>query len=195
MAIALVAPGAANARHAPRVKPAQHKRGAHDETDIVIVGSRANHDPTWLDASAYHIGKRSIESRPGGSNSSLKSMLLQAPGVTQDSDNDGEIQIRNEHLGIQYRLNGLIIPESFADFGPLVDPRVAESVSLVSGALPAEFGIRTAGVVALKTSTDSFDFAGEASVYGGSNHLIQPSVTFRDAIGGLVRLDFDDAFA
>src|SRR5690348_17541638 len=38
-------------------------------------------------------------------------ILLQAPGVTQDSTSQGGIHVRNEHANLQYRINGVILPE------------------------------------------------------------------------------------
>ncbi|MEY2927030.1 MAG: hypothetical protein RL367_1507, partial [Pseudomonadota bacterium] len=111
--------------------------------------------------------------------------LLQAPGVAQDSDGDGDIHIRNEHGNIQYRLNGIVVPDSFAGFGAIVDPRVANTVQVITGALPAQYGYRTAGVVALTTRTDAFDFDGDIGVYGGGNNTIQPSATIRNSAGPL----------
>jgi len=111
--------------------------------------------------------------------------LLQVPGVSQDTDGDGEIHVRNEHGNVQYRLNGVTIPEGFAGFGPLVDSRVAESIEVITGALPAQYGFHTAGVVQLKTRTGSFDADGDIGLYGGGNGTIQPSATYRNSFGRL----------
>jgi outer membrane receptor protein involved in Fe transport len=136
-------------------------------------------------ASQYSFDREALDNQPGGADRSLKGVLLQAPGVAQDSDGDGDIHIRNEHGNIQYRLNGIVVPQSFAGFGAPVDPRVASSVQVITGALPAEYGYRTAGVVALTTRTDAFDFDGDVGVYGGGNKTFQPSATIRNSVGPL----------
>ncbi len=138
-----------------------------------------------IGASEYRFDREALDNQPGGADRSLKGVLLQAPGVTQDSDGDGDVHIRNEHGNIQYRLNGIVVPESFAGFGALVDPRVANAIEVITGALPSQYGYRTAGVVALTTRTDAFDFDGDIGIYGGGNGTVQPSATIRNSVGPL----------
>jgi outer membrane receptor protein involved in Fe transport len=165
------------------------KDGADDATAIVVTARRLDRardsiDPS-LGANKFAFSREQLDNQPGGADRNLKGVLLQAPGVAQDSDGDGDIHIRNEHGNVQYRLNGVTVPQGFAGFGALVDPRVAASIEVITGALPAQYGFRTAGVVNLKTRTDSFDFDGDVGIYGGSHGTVQPSVTLRDGIGSL----------
>jgi outer membrane receptor protein involved in Fe transport len=169
---------------------AQNNAG-EDETpsDIVVTArkldaARDSIQPS-IGAQQYSFDRAALDIQPGGADRSLKGVLLQAPGVTQDSDGDGEIHIRNEHGNVQYRLNGIIVPQGFAGFGAAVDPRIANSLEIITGALPAQFGYRTAGIVSLKTRTDSFDFDGDVGIYGGSNNTLQPSATIRNSAGPL----------
>ncbi|HYM35845.1 MAG TPA: hypothetical protein VET48_10645, partial [Steroidobacteraceae bacterium] len=81
---------------------------------------------TQLGASTYKITADEIEAQPGGDNNLLNQVILQAPGVAQDSF--GQLHIRGEHNGLQYRLNGIIIPEGISVFGQTLDPRLAGSV-------------------------------------------------------------------
>ncbi len=158
-------------------------------SDIVVTARKldAARDSiqTSIGASQYSFDRAALDNQPGGADRNLKGVLLQAPGVTQDSDGDGEIHIRNEHGNVQYRLNGIIVPQGFAGFGAAVDPRIASSLEVITGALPAQFGYRTAGIVSLKTRTDSFDLDGDIGIYGGGNGTIQPSATIRNSSGKL----------
>ncbi len=160
-----------------------------NSSDIVVTARKLDAARDSISASVgaseYRFTREALDIQPGGADRSLKGVLLQAPGVTQDSDGDGDVHIRNEHGNVQYRLNGIVVPESFAGFGAIVDPRVANSVEVITGALPAQYGYRTAGVVALTTRTDAFDFDGDVGIYGGSNKTIQPSATIRNAVGPL----------
>lgn len=139
-------------------------------------------DPA-LGANDFKFDRSDLDIQPGGADRNLKGVLLQAPGVSQDSDGDGDIHIRNEHGNIQYRLNGITVPQGFGGFGALVDPRIASSVEVITGALPAQYGFRTAGVVNMKTRSDGFDFDGDVGIYGGGNNTILPSITLRDTTG------------
>ncbi len=172
--------------------PAFAQNNAGDDeapSDIVVTArkldaARDSISPS-IGAQQYSFDRAALDIQPGGADRSLKGVLLQAPGVTQDSDGDGEIHIRNEHGNVQYRLNGIIVPQGFAGFGAAVDPRIANSLEIITGALPAQFGYRTAGIVSLTTRTDSFDFDGDIGIYGGSNNTLQPSATIRNSSGPL----------
>ncbi len=168
---------------------AQYQEGEEKGGEIVVTARKmdAARDSisTSIGASQYRFDREALDLQPGGADRSLKGVLLQAPGVTQDSDGDGDVHIRNEHGNVQYRLNGIIVPESLAGFGSIVDPRVASSVEVITGALPAQYGNRTAGIVALNTRTDAFDFDGDVGIYGGSNKTFQPSATIRNSAGPL----------
>ena len=189
-ALSLALPGLAVAQTPP--PPPAADAGAEDaQTDNAIVvtarrldAARDAIDPS-IGASTFAFDRTQLDNQPGGADLNLKGVLLQAPGVAQDSDSDGDIHIRNEHGNIQYRLNGVTVPQGFSGFGALVDPRIASSIEVITGALPAQYGFRTAGIVNLKTRTDSFDFDGDVGAYGGSNNSIQPSVTLRDGVGSL----------
>lgn len=161
----------------------------HDSSDIVVTAKRldAARDSIQpaLGANVTSLDRKALDSQPGGADRELTSVLLQVPGVAYDSDGDAEIHIRNEHGEVQYRLNGVTIPEGFAGFGPLVDTRVAESLEVITGALPAQYGFHTAGIVQLKTRSGSFDADGDVGIYGGGNGTIQPSMTYRNSVGRL----------
>jgi hypothetical protein len=61
--------------------------------------------------------------------------------------------LRGEHANLQYRLNGAELPEGLSVFGQALISRFANSISLITGALPAQYGFQTAGVVDIQTKT------------------------------------------
>ena len=128
---------------------------------------------TQTGASTYTINAQAIQAAPGGDNVQLNQVILQAPDVAQDSF--GQMHIRGEHNGLQYRLNGIILPEGIAVFGQTLDPRLISSMKLITGALPAEYGLDTAGIIDLTTKSGALDRQGAVSLYGGSHGEIQPS--------------------
>lgn len=129
---------------------------------------------TQTGASTYTIDAQAIQAAPGGDNVQLNQVILQAPDVAQDSF--GQLHIRGEHNGLQYRLNGIILPEGIAVFGQTLDPRLIQSMKLITGALPAEYGLDTAGIIDLTTKSGALDRHGAISVYGGSHGELQPSI-------------------
>ena len=155
---------------------------AEDDTTLVAavqVNARLNaardQIQPGLGASVYTVDSQAIQSAPGGENVALNTVILQAPGVAQDSF--GQLHVRGEHNGLQFRLNGVILPEGLSVFGQALSPRLAGKVALITGALPAQYGLRTAGIVDISTKS-KFDNAGAISLYGGSHGEVSPSLEY-----------------
>src|SRR5277367_1958341 len=140
-----------------------------------------SHIQTQTGASTYTIDAAAVAATPGGDNTLLNQVIMQAPEVAQDSF--GQLHIRGEHNGLQYRINGIILPEGISVFGQTLDPRLAESVRLITGALPAEYGNRTAGIIDIQTKTGLFDNGGAVSLYGGSHNTLTPSIAYGGSSG------------
>jgi hypothetical protein len=121
-----------------------------------------------LGATTFVITSSQIEFLPLGDNASFNQVILQAPGVAQDSAVNGDLHVRGEHANLQYRINDVLLPEGITGFGLELDPRFVDSMQLITGSLPAQYGFRTAGVVDIHTKGGAFADAGEAEVFGGS---------------------------
>src|ERR1700728_1243751 len=131
---------------------------------------------TQTGASTYTIDDAAIAAAPGGGNVLLNQVLLQAPDVVQDSF--GQIHVRGDHNDLQYRLNGIILPEGISVFSQTLSPWLISSLKLITGALPAEYGLRTAGVIDLSTNRRLLQAGGAVSLYGGSHGTVQPSARY-----------------
>lgn len=130
-------------------------------------------------ASTYDLNREAIETLPQGINAPINKVLLQTPGVTQDSANGGEIHVRNEHGNVQYRINGITLPDGISGFGHVLDTGFVGSMALMTGALPAQFGLRTAGIVDIQTkSGNSLEQGGQVGIYGGSFGTVTPSFDY-----------------
>jgi outer membrane receptor for ferrienterochelin and colicins len=136
---------------------------------------------TQTGASTYTIDSEAIAAMPGGANAQLNQVLLQAPDVVQDSF--GQIHVRADHNDLQYRLNGIILPEGISVFSQTLSPWLISSLKLITGALPAEYGLRTAGIIDLSTNSGLLQPGGQVSLYGGSHSTYQPSVEFGGSTG------------
>lgn len=153
--------------------------------EVVVIAQRLNEArngiQTQTGASIYTINEAAIGAQPGGDNQLLNQVIMQAPDVAQDSF--GQYHVRGEHNGLQYRLNGIVLPEGISVFGQALDPRLISSVTLVTGALPAEYGLRTAGIIDLKTKSGVIDPGGSVSLYGGSHGTVEPSFNYGGSEG------------
>jgi outer membrane receptor protein involved in Fe transport len=139
---------------------------------------------TTIGTTSDTISHNTIEDLPQGPNATVEQVLLQAPGVSQDSAASGSLHIRNDHANLQYRINGILLPDGVTGFGSIFDTSFIGSMSLVTGALPAEFGLRTTGLVDIKTRTDLFNNSGSVGVYGGSHGTVTPSIEYGGTFGG-----------
>ena len=127
-------------------------------------------------SSQYVIDHQAIAQLPLGASTPLNQVLLQAPGVVQDSY--GGLHVRGDHANLQYRINGVIIPESIGGFGQSLDARMIDSVKLLDGALPAQYGLRTAAVVDITTrSGHDLGNGGSVGITGGSNATLNPNAS------------------
>lgn len=128
--------------------------------------------------SAMHFDQGDIAVLPGGVNTSLKNVLLQAPGVANDSY--GQLHVRGDHSNLQYRINGIILPDGINGFTQGLDTRIIDKLDFLTGALPAQYGYRTAGVVEIQTKT-RFENGGRVDIYGGSRDTLQPGIEYGGA--------------
>lgn len=133
-----------------------------------------------LGADSYGVTNATIQALPGGDNQQFNQIVLQLPGVVQDGF--GQFHVRGDHANLQYRINGTILPEGLAVFGQTLSPRLIDHFDLLTGALPAQFGLRTAGVIDIHTKS-GFDNSGQVSLYGGSRGTIEPSLEYGGSTG------------
>lgn len=165
------------AQTAPEAPPQQ---APSDGLAIEVVGKRLDRERSEiqpsLGATRYDFSKTAIGNTPLGENATLNQVLLRAPGVVQDGF--GQIHVRGDHGSLQYRLDGVQLPEGLALFSSILSPRFADQLSLITGALPAQYGLRTAGVVDITVKSGTTNPGGEASAMVGSYNWVQPALEY-----------------
>jgi outer membrane receptor protein involved in Fe transport len=171
------APAAASGAQAQAPTAAAAQQGDVSSLDVNVSAQRLDRARNSLlpevGSSVYRITQTDINNMPQGANTPLNQVLLQAPGVVQDSY--GMVHVRGEHANLQYRIDGIMIPEPIAGFGQSFNSRIIDQVNLVTGALPAQYGLRTAGIVDIRTKEGDTGNGGTIDVYGGSHQTIQTS--------------------
>jgi outer membrane receptor protein involved in Fe transport len=162
----------------PTSAPAAQPKNDLASTNTKFDVARDNLSPRF-GASSFDMNRAFIETLPQGTDAPINSVLLQAPGVAQDSAVNGDIHVRNEHANVQYRINGIILPDGISGFGHVLDTNFAGSLALITGALPAQFGLRTAGIVDIQTkSGNALQPGGRVGIYGGSFGTLTPSFDY-----------------
>jgi outer membrane receptor protein involved in Fe transport len=139
---------------------------------------------TTIGTTSDTISHDIIDALPQGSANTVEKVLLQAPGVSQDSAASGLFHVRNDHANVQFRINGVMLPDGVTGFGSVLETGLIGSMSLVTGALPPEFGLRTVGLIDITTRSDAFNNSGSVSLYGGSHGTITPSFEYGGTFGG-----------
>ncbi len=162
----------------PPVSPAEAVRQKNNSFDQ----ARSNLYTT-AGTTSDTLSHDTIQALPQGTNAPTEKVLLQAPGVSQDSAAGGFLLVRNDHANVQYRINGVMLPDGVSGFGSLFDTNFIGSISLITGALPAEFGLRTVGLVDITTRNDIFNNSGSINYYFGSRETIRPSFEYGGTFG------------
>jgi outer membrane receptor protein involved in Fe transport len=112
--------------------------------------------------------QQDIENLPQGSNVNVSDLVLQFPGITQDSTSSGDFHVRNEHANVQFRINGILLPDGVSGYSQFLETSFFKSITLITGALPAQYGLHTAGILDITTKNGSELQGGNVGVYGGS---------------------------
>jgi outer membrane receptor protein involved in Fe transport len=158
---------------------------ADDLSTIVVTAQRLDEERARIDtdtgATTYKYDAAAIAAQPGGDNQQLNYVLLQLPDAAQDSF--GQLHIRGDHNGLQFRLNGVILPDGISVFGQTLPPRLIASLKELTGSLPAEYGLRSAGIIDLTTKSGVLTPGGTVSLYGGSHGTIEPSINYGGSNG------------
>jgi hypothetical protein len=98
--------------------------------------------------------------------------------VSQDAESAGGIHIRNEMQPAEFRINGIPLSTGLSFFGQGLSPRFANSFNLITGTLPAQYGLSTSGIIDIQTKTGLFVPGGLISMYGGGYQTSHPSAEY-----------------
>ena len=131
-----------------------------------------------IGATVDTLTRQDIVNLPQGDNTPIDKVILQFPGVSYDSAvSNPSFHVRGEYGNVQIRINGIVLPEGVSGLGPFLDTNFIGSMSLLTGTLPAQYGLRTAGVLDI-TSRSFAVPGGEVSLYGGSHQTLTPSIDY-----------------
>ena len=162
-----MASASAQTEPAPEPPPTQSLPGI-TVTATRLDDARNSIQPS-LGASRYDFTRGVIDT-PLGEQAPLNQVLLRAPGVAQDGF--GQVHVRGDHGNLQYRLDGVQLPEGLALFARCCrrnTPTVADDR-------------RAAGAVRLPhrrhrrhhRKSGTTDPGAEATMIGGSRNYLRP---------------------
>jgi outer membrane receptor protein involved in Fe transport len=131
------------------------------------------------------VTSQDISNAPGGANQSISDILVyQFPGVSQDSTSSGDYHVRNDHANVQFRINGIILPDGVSGFAQFLETSFIGRVALLTGALPAQYGLHNTAVLDI-TSKDftTNPNSGSVGVYGGTYATVTPTFEYGGKAG------------
>jgi opacity protein-like surface antigen/outer membrane receptor protein involved in Fe transport len=133
---------------------------------------------TKAGTSNYQLNAGDIQQIPQANAIQLSDLVLQFPGVYQDSTSQGDFHVRNEHANVQYRVNGFLLPDGVSGFSQIIESSFIGSMRLITGALPAQFGLHTSGIIDITSKSGTALAGGSVSLYGGTRQTISPSFEY-----------------
>jgi outer membrane receptor protein involved in Fe transport len=171
------------------IAPAPATQEADSGNNAVIVTAHRVQIAPALGAKVTVVGPQQIAATPQGENAPLQQAIVHnVPSAVEDSF--GQFHIRGEHNNLTYRINGVLLPEGLNGFGQELDSRIIDSVSVLTGSLPAQFGFRTAGIIDVTTKSGEALDHNQFSLYGGSWDTVEPSLQLGGVGGTDGRLDY-----
>ena len=136
-----------------------------------------------LGTTTYGIDRQAIESLPQGTDTPLDKLLLQAPGVSYDSAvSNVDFHVRNEYANVQYRIDGIQLPEGVSGIGSVLETGFVGNLKLLDGVLPAQYGLRTAAVVDITTKPQA-EPAGDIGLEAGGRGTFTPRLEYGGTSG------------
>lgn len=151
-------------------------------SNIVVTARSSDVGQSTIDPSqgirVYTINTAQIQNMPQGADTTFAEVIERTPGVSQDAY--GSWHVRGEDTEFSYLLNGIRIPRGIVNsiFGQKFDTRFISRVSLLDGALPAQYGLWTGGIFDITTKQGSDLEGGDASIYGGSYNTLRANFSY-----------------
>jgi outer membrane receptor protein involved in Fe transport len=130
-----------------------------------------------LGATRYTLDAKKIDTQSQGQDAPFDQTFYRFPGVAQD-ELDKRLHVRGEEANLQYRIDGFLVPDGLIGYGQELATRNLESVSMVTGTLPAQYGGRTAAIVDMTSKTGQTNNGGSISVYGGSYDTARTTIEY-----------------
>ena len=163
---------------APTTSPAA--AGSATEEPVVVTGSELEESRLQISleagTSTYTITDEQINTIAQGENTSFNKVLTRVPGVSDDTY--GAIHFRNEDPYYRYYINGTLLPSGINGFSQDIFTRSVASLTVMVGALSAQYPEGNYGLVDIRTKTGESLSGGTATFYGGSYTTLQPSFSF-----------------
>lgn len=148
----------------------------------VIVEEREVAKPSRAVGSVSTLTRETLKTLPQGDDRPITEVVTTQPGFVQDAF--GNVYSRGNHANVQYQIDGIPIPDSVGSlFAQAIPVRLIDSLEILSGGMPAEFGNRLAAVVNINTRHGGIAPEGVVQVRYGSFQTVEASAFYARSIG------------
>jgi outer membrane cobalamin receptor len=133
--------------------------------------------PPPATGSVATVTRQQLAEQPGGEDRPVTDAVATQPGIVADSL--GNIYARGNHANVQYQVDGVPVPDSVGSlFAASIPTRLVQSLEILTGGMPAEYGDRLGAVVNLVTRSAGDNPSGNAQVRYGSFQTVEPGATY-----------------
>lgn len=130
----------------------------------------------------YSVSRKEIDELPRGNNNELHDVLLTIPSATSGALK--QVHIRQDHANLQFRIDGVPIPDTVSStFSDVITPRAWERADIILGGMEAQYGNKTAAVVDITSKSGTRPGFGSVQMFGGSNETLTPSFEYGGTVG------------
>ncbi len=130
----------------------------------------------------YSVSRKEIDELPRGNNNELHDVLLTIPSATYGALK--QVHIRQDHANLQFRIDGVPIPETVSStFSDVITPRAWERADIILGGMEAQYGNKTAAIVDITSKSGTRPGFGSVQMFGGSNQTVNPSFEYGGTVG------------
>lgn len=137
---------------------------------------------TKASSETYSVSRKDIENLARGNNAELQDVLLTIPSAAYGSLK--QLHIRQEHTQLQFRIDGVPIPDTVSStFSDVMTPRAWERADILLGGLEAQYGNKTAAVIDITSKSGTRPAFGSLQAFGGSNQTFTPSFEYGGTVG------------
>ena len=148
----------------------------------VIIEEREIPRPGRTVGSVSTLSREAIKALPQGEDRAITDVVTTQPGFILDAF--GNVYARGNHANVQYQIDGIPIPDSVGNlFAQALPVRLIDSVEILSGGLPAEYGNRLAAVVNINTRRGGSTPEGLLQIRYGSFDTVESSAYYGRSIG------------
>ncbi len=155
---------------------------ARPDARAIIVEEAGVAVPSRAAGSVSTLTREALKVLPKGEDLAITEVVSTQAGFVQDAF--GNVYARGNHANVQYQIDGIPIPDSVGNlFAQAIPVRLIDSVEILTGGLPAEFGNRLAAVVNIASRSGGAAPDGLVQLRYGSFQTVEPSAYYSRSLG------------